>query len=486
MKKIAKLNNVFSTLLYLLLISNINAQLQNSYWYFGDQAGLNFNDGTQPTTTLTNSMMATDGGSASVSDLAGNLLFYTNGINIWDNTHQIMPNGSGLLGSTDVSQSTIIVPDPNNVLKYYVFSNQGNEMGLSGLYYSIVNMGLNEGQGDVDITQKNIQLLGSASEKLTSVINLNDDTYWVISFAPSSDPDVNDTFYSFKIDATGISLFNQSTFTFNFTDNSTKKYGQMKISPDGQSLAMTHNVVDLDVDDNIVDNKNIFTFDFDSATGIVSSMNDSYVLFDALYTYGLEFSPDSNLLYVTVTNSLNGREIGEIHQIDYRSQMGGNPFLIYDDRNAFFGLQLGIDGKIYMVNSSGNLSTIDNPNVFGSGANYNHENINFNGLTFRELPQFVPNTHLFIIVKNEQKNQNPLIHGNPFKEELKIKFDYIQSYNIELYNYAGILVKTVIYDNMINKKVYKIDTSDLQVGTYYLIIKGEKSQIWHKKVLKIG
>ena len=483
MKKITLLNYLLSTTLFLVLISNVNAQLQNSNWYFGNQAGLNFNDGTQPPTVLTNNMMATDGGSASVSDLAGNLLFYTNGINIWNNTHQIMPNGSGLFGNTDVSQSTIIVPDPNDVFKYYVFSNQGNSMMGSGLYYSIVDMSLNGGLGDVDITQKNIQLLSTASEKLTSVLNLNDNTYWVISFAPSSDPDINDTFYSYKIDATGISLFNQSTFTFSFIESFSKQSGQMKISPDVLSLAMTHNTVDYDVNGSIVGSKNLFTFDFDNTTGIVSSMENSYEIFDALYTYGLEFSPDSNLLYVTVTNSLNESEIGEIHQVDYRSQMGGNPFLLYDDRSAFFGLQLGIDGKIYSVSSSGNLGVINTPNILGTGANYTPESVNLNGLAFRELPQLVPDIFLNNTEKNKPKK--PLILGNPFKEELKFKFKFIQTYTIEFFNSAGALARTVIYDDMTNRKIYKVDTSSLPTDTYYLIIRDEYSQIWYETVLKI-
>jgi len=391
MKKITLFNYTLSLILFLTLTFNTNAQLQNTNWYFGNQTGLNFNDGTQPPTVITNNIMSTNGSAASVSDESGNLLFYTNGINIWNNTHQIMPNGNGLFGNTSISQSVIIVPDPNNINKYYVLSNHGNVMGLSGLYYSIVDMSLDGGLGDVDINEKNVQLLEFTGEKLTTALNPNDNTYWVVSFAPSDNPELSDTFYSYKIDATGITLFNQSTFTFSFTESPFKTSSQMKISPDVLSLAMIHNTVDTDINGIIIDSKSLYTFDFDNTTGIVSSMNDSYFLVDALYGYGLEFSPDSNLLYVSITDAFsNGSEIGEIFQVDYRNLMATLPFLIYDGKDAIFGLQLGIDGKIYIVNSSGNLSTIDTPNILNIGANYAHESINLNGLAITELPQFVP------------------------------------------------------------------------------------------------
>jgi len=86
--------------LLLSLTTKTNAQLQNTNWYFGNQSGLNFNDGTQVPTILTNSSMNAEGASASVSDTFGNLLFYTNGINVWNRNHEIMLNGANLFGNS--------------------------------------------------------------------------------------------------------------------------------------------------------------------------------------------------------------------------------------------------------------------------------------------------------------------------------------------------------------------------------------------------
>ncbi len=62
-------------------------------WYFGDGAGLDFNAGINPT-VLTDNVALNSGGSAVISDQEGNLLFYTDGTQIRNSEHAIMPRGS--------------------------------------------------------------------------------------------------------------------------------------------------------------------------------------------------------------------------------------------------------------------------------------------------------------------------------------------------------------------------------------------------------
>jgi len=139
MKKPTSSNFVLSTIIFFVLTLSINAQLQNANWYFGNQAGLNFNDGTAAPTALMNSGMNTVEGCASVSDDNGNLLFYTNGIDVWKNNHQTV-SGSSMYGSVSVSQSVIIVPVSGSGRNFYIFTNQGQESGLNGLSYSKLRM----------------------------------------------------------------------------------------------------------------------------------------------------------------------------------------------------------------------------------------------------------------------------------------------------------------------------------------------------------
>ena len=77
-----------------LLTQKICSQNEAKKWYFGANAGLDF--AANPPTVLVNSAMNVLEGCASIADAAGNLLFYTNGLEVYNNEHQVMPNGDDL------------------------------------------------------------------------------------------------------------------------------------------------------------------------------------------------------------------------------------------------------------------------------------------------------------------------------------------------------------------------------------------------------
>ena len=79
-------------------------------WYFGDQAGLDFSSGA-PLAVLDGQIDTTEG-CATQCDANSDLLFYTNGVNVWDKNHQIMPSGSGLMGHESAYQGVVILPLP--------------------------------------------------------------------------------------------------------------------------------------------------------------------------------------------------------------------------------------------------------------------------------------------------------------------------------------------------------------------------------------
>src|SRR5687768_12977 len=108
---------VFTSLLLfsLLLLSTISyGQRENSFWYFGDHAGLHFPDQTSAPVPLANSASYAHEGCASVSDSLGNLLFYTNGMSVYNKNHQVMHNGNNLLGGWTSTQAALIVKKPGN------------------------------------------------------------------------------------------------------------------------------------------------------------------------------------------------------------------------------------------------------------------------------------------------------------------------------------------------------------------------------------
>ena len=75
--------------------SHLFAQKQGNIWYFGEYAGINFNSGSP--VPLGNSAMFQYDGCATISDDKGKLLFYTNGLTIWNKNHQVMDNGNGYM-----------------------------------------------------------------------------------------------------------------------------------------------------------------------------------------------------------------------------------------------------------------------------------------------------------------------------------------------------------------------------------------------------
>ena len=93
---------------------------RNDHWYFGTRAGLDFS--TEPPTLRSDGQTASLGSTAAISDNQGNLLFYTDGIHIFNRFHQVMPQG--INPNPLVIQARIIcmiIPYPTNPALYYVF-----------------------------------------------------------------------------------------------------------------------------------------------------------------------------------------------------------------------------------------------------------------------------------------------------------------------------------------------------------------------------
>ena len=98
------MKNLFIYALFFVSILGFS-QAEASHWYFGEGAGLIFDLSTDTVTasTAAQNTINTSEGCSSIADFNGNLLFYTDGRNVWDKNHNIMPNANyltanGLLG----------------------------------------------------------------------------------------------------------------------------------------------------------------------------------------------------------------------------------------------------------------------------------------------------------------------------------------------------------------------------------------------------
>lgn len=336
---------LLSSLFCLGFSYKLSAQATNNVWLFGTNAGLDFT--TSPPTPITSPLSSLEG-TATVSDNNGDLLFYTNGVTIWDRNNTVMPNGNGLLGGSSSTQAALIIPLANYCNKYIVFTTQDHQQN-GDIRYSIVDMCLNNGFGDVVAGQKNIFLTTDMTEKLTSVLHSNGSDIWVISHKLSSSQ-----FYAWKVSPDGtVAPPVISSTGFNYAWNN--MIGPLKASPDGTKLAActTFNSYSCELL-NFNKNSGSITYDRNLMNYGVSGG-----------VYGLEFSPNSQLLYISSlwgTSTLSQFDLTTNALLQLSSISG----------NYHHGaLQLGIDGRIYHArNLQSFVGVINNPNTVGVGCNY--------------------------------------------------------------------------------------------------------------------
>jgi len=195
-----------------LLVFTVNAISQHraDNWSFGALSGLNFD--TSPPTPYPGCQINAAEGCSSISDTLGNLLFYSEGETVWDSTNSPMPNGTGLFGSVNSSQSALIVPKPGSNHEYFLFTSPAFN-SPNPVAYSIVDMSLNNGNGDVTAV-KNIPMLYNSCEKLTATQHSNGIDFWVVAHEYNSAD-----FYAFLVTSSGV----DTTPVISTPDEVTKK-----------------------------------------------------------------------------------------------------------------------------------------------------------------------------------------------------------------------------------------------------------------------
>lgn len=346
------------------------SQNQNNIWYFGDKAGLNFN--TSPPTTLSDGVFSHTEGVSSVCDVNGDLLFFTNGLQVWNANKQIMPNGGGLLGNNSSSQ-ILIVPKPGDCNIYYIFTTPSQNL-LEASAYSVVDMRLDFGNGDV--INKNVILSELVTERVSATLQRNGLDYWVVFQELGSN-----NFLSYAITSSGVNnspLISSTGIINGLADDAV---GCMKFSSDGKRIC-TANELGI---------KKCQLFDFDNLTGIVSN---GFIVSDG-EGYGVEFSSDNSKLYIA------SYEKFKLKQYDLSSN---NPVTIKNSEliladlsnipNETGGaLQIASNNSIYVArDNKGFLGVIKNPNVLGAGCAYTNNGITLNGkICFAGLPNFIKN-----------------------------------------------------------------------------------------------
>lgn len=350
---------------------SVYAQKQANQWYFGKRIGLNFNQ--SPPQKLTNGNLLSVEGCASIADANGNLLFYTNGVDIMNKNHSPMLNGDGLLGHLSSTNNVIIVPQPETDSIYYVFTvGAGGGIG-AGLRYSIINIRRQNGLGEV--IEKNTSLHVNAFEKLAAVRHCNRKDVWIT--IKEWDSDAYNTYLLTKTGVNGAPVVSNTGLVVGGDPLNT--LGTLKFSSDGRKLIALHSF----------ENDAAELMNFNNSTGVLSNpvvFRPNVVPGSDLYVgvYGAAFSPDNRKLYIS-SRKIND-EKSVLYQFDISTHtepaITASKFLVAsNNRWDGGGLQTGTDGKIYFSQWRDTaLSVVNNPNNAGAACNYQYNSISFPGI----------------------------------------------------------------------------------------------------------
>lgn len=408
-------------LLFLFTITPFFAQNEASFWYFGQNAGLRFNAQSGTVTAITDGQINTLEGCTSISDSNGILQFYSDGRTVWNRNHQIMANGdyfggTGLLGDPSSTSSGLIVPKPNDPDKYYLFTvdepHHDNASAypnqFTGIYdgggsipsqddgynngfnYTLIDMTLNGGLGDVDVLEKNRHLITydptipleiqyKCSEKITAVRAEDCSSFWVITH-------FGDKFYSFRIDTDGVQttpVISQVGPYIPIEGYRRNSLGYIKTSPDASKLVASNFGEATLAGGNA--SGNVFLYDFNNETGTISNPIELYSAQNGNSPYGVEFSAENKKVYATMSEGASGAGASHVLQWNLESDdIPGSQQIIHSSNDVTAGaLQLGIDKRIYRAQLSYNgnptiskyLGIITNPEADGLAANYNEQGI---------------------------------------------------------------------------------------------------------------
>ncbi|MFM2326604.1 MAG: hypothetical protein RIR31_806, partial [Bacteroidota bacterium] len=232
-----------------------------------------------------------------------------------------------------------IIPFHNDANKFYVIQFQScaadvlaQETGLQvrcpnaiGLAYSIIDLSLNGGLGDISTI--NNKILSGFTEQITTVRHANGKDVWIIVHPYNSAQ-----FESILVTDAGFQPGVFSTIGPLINSGFESILGSLTASHDGKMLAGYANV-------HLGTAVNIQLFDFDNATGLLSNyktlpLND--------YATKVQFSPDNSKLYGVGYNTLYQWDLNQ-------TDVAASRTAIYAVASgSMYDMQLAPDGKIYI------------------------------------------------------------------------------------------------------------------------------------------
>ncbi|MCX6272139.1 MAG: T9SS type A sorting domain-containing protein [Bacteroidetes bacterium] len=435
------------------------------------------------------------GTDASICDINGNLILYTNGMFVSDCTYTIMPHGDSLnpgyfydnwsqfSPTYKLLQGALILPKPGSSQEYYIF-HERLEPGITYpfvdfLYHTKVDMSLHNGLGDIYENEKNIPVINDSLEYgcISAVRHGNGRDWWVLI------PQMHHgCYYRILLTPNGITNDGLQCIGMVRHENS---LGQAVFSPDGTKYARFGKTIST-LSMNSPNNLEVFSFD--RCSGLMSNpVNLSFL--DTNHMGGVAFSPNSRYLYYSNTF--------KIYQYDLlAADIASSKELVavwdgfLDPVYNYFGvvlnlMHLGPDGKIYIQGGTSDyFSTIESPDSAGMACNVQQHSFplpTFNNLSIPNYPNFRlynwPNSlcDSLIYTGGVNSSQHPELMFEMFPNpscdfvNIRIHGQNIASLLVEVYNILGEEIKETGISP--NEGCAKINVSGFPSGLYFVVIR---------------
>ncbi len=401
MQRILLIRFFFFLAIPLFFVSQASGQDQTDQnWYFGNgPRGIQFTRPgdtarlvTRPTASITANNFGTAGSAVASDPVSGGLLFYTDGVNVYDATHVRMPNGNNIGGNAASNQPAVITKVPGQPGRYFIITNTAAGLTPGQINFSVVDSASfgnsvfpNLPLGDVTSKAQAVANLTTQSDAMRVIPHSNGTDFWLITHDAGTG--------AFRVTA-----INSSTITGSATPVT---------PPTGVTFTASHFAYDSVRNKLAVapaePGRNVMIFDFNETTGALTfDNNDGFVLNSATTgtaqpaIYDIEFSNNGEFLYVSRQGEAGTP--GMVLQYDLTDPTVTAATVNTQPVFKSYGLQLAPDSSIYHIYQavSGGpflVGRIKDPDTVASAANYEplpFGAVNFNATQFPAFLQAAP------------------------------------------------------------------------------------------------
>ena len=430
---------------------------------------------------------------ASICDREGNLLFYSNGIYIADKNNDPMPGGDGL-NPGDIAdefgnvgyindQGAMVLPHPVDSNLYYLihinreFPNNDIASHSSILYYTLVDMSLNNELGAV--VEKNVEIIIDTLDigKLTAVKHANGRDWWILTFEFDGNG-----YYKILLDPSGFQVEKiEEDITFKFG------LGGATFSPDGTKYARYSL-------NNTLTGNYLYISDFDRCSGTLSNIIQENII-DESFFGGVAISPNSRFLYVSSHLYLYQYDLEASDILSTKDTVA-----IYDGfvtlQPSFFQFpQLAPDNKVYIscFGTNNVLHVVEYPDSLGDLCLINQHSFQLPTYNLLTMPNF-PNYRLGTLEGSPcdtlgvstttvlQKVPSLYLYPNPTDGLLNLEWQAARPDNIKVHDLMGRLVYKRSVP-MTAESTLRIDLGHLASGVYLVSVWENRKVVFQKKLV---